>query len=102
MKKCQKCGRELPETEFYKNRAQKDGLQTYCKDCIKERDKLRSLNRKHSSSPFSSPPPKKNKRDYNPSNPLSNYTPRELMTELHNRGYTGKLSYIYEIDISKI
>ncbi len=34
-KKCPKCGRELPITEFYKNRKHPDGLQPMCKDCNK-------------------------------------------------------------------
>lgn len=32
-KVCSKCGRELPTTEFYVNKHQKDGLQSYCKEC---------------------------------------------------------------------
>lgn len=32
-KKCPKCGRELPVTEFYKRAAAADGLQPYCKNC---------------------------------------------------------------------
>lgn len=33
MKVCTKCGRELPEEMFHKNKATKDGLQTQCKEC---------------------------------------------------------------------
>ncbi len=33
-KKCRKCGQELPITEFYKNRSQPDGLQSYCNSCM--------------------------------------------------------------------
>jgi hypothetical protein len=33
---CSKCGRELPLSEFNKDRTRKDGLQTYCKDCRKQ------------------------------------------------------------------
>ena len=32
---CKKCGQELPIEYFGKNRATKDGLQIYCKDCQK-------------------------------------------------------------------
>lgn len=32
-KKCSKCGRELPASEFWKNASTEDGLQTYCKEC---------------------------------------------------------------------
>ena len=33
---CSKCRRELPLSEFNKDRTRKDGLQTYCKDCRKQ------------------------------------------------------------------
>lgn len=33
-KKCPKCGRELPATEFNKNRSHPDGLQAYCRSCM--------------------------------------------------------------------
>lgn len=35
MKKCCKCKDQKELTEFYKNKAQKDGLSTVCKDCDK-------------------------------------------------------------------
>ena len=31
LKKCSKCGRELPVSEFWKNASTEDGLQTYWK-----------------------------------------------------------------------
>ena len=34
-KVCPKCGRELPLSEFNINKRNKDGLQTYCKECRK-------------------------------------------------------------------
>ena len=34
LKKCSKCGRELPVSEFWKNASTEDGLQTYCKECF--------------------------------------------------------------------
>ena len=40
-KVCKKCGQELPLEYFNKNRATKDGLQIYCKDCQKLLVKLR-------------------------------------------------------------
>jgi len=33
-KHCSKCNNDLPYTSFYKNKARKDGLQTYCKKCM--------------------------------------------------------------------
>lgn len=35
-KKCTKCGRELPLTEFYKRALSPDGLRLWCKDCTRE------------------------------------------------------------------
>lgn len=40
-KKCTKCGRELPVTEFNKNRNSKDGLQYICRSCFSEYNKAR-------------------------------------------------------------
>ena len=37
MKVCSKCRRRLPHHAFYKNRARKDGYQTYCKECSHRR-----------------------------------------------------------------
>lgn len=36
MKKCVKCGNEKQQNEFSKNGANKDKLQSYCKECQKE------------------------------------------------------------------
>lgn len=35
-KKCSKCGRELPVTEFHAKSNAPDGLQYWCKECIHE------------------------------------------------------------------
>lgn len=35
-KKCAKCGRELPLTEFYANKKTNDGKGSYCKECCKQ------------------------------------------------------------------
>ena len=40
-KKCSRCGRTLPITEFNKNRKSKDGLQDKCRECFS------AYNRKH-------------------------------------------------------
>lgn len=34
LKKCSKCGRELPVSEFWKNASTEDGLQTYLKSAV--------------------------------------------------------------------
>lgn len=41
MKKCSKCNETLALTEFYKNAAHTDGLQRWCKKCVKAWDALR-------------------------------------------------------------
>ena len=33
---CSKCGRELPLSEFNKHKGKKDGLQVWCKECVKQ------------------------------------------------------------------
>ena len=38
---CSKCGRELPLSEFTKNKKTKDGLHYWCKSCSREYSKIR-------------------------------------------------------------
>ena len=40
-KVCSKCKRELPISEFYKNKSNKDGFECYCKKCVAEYDKTK-------------------------------------------------------------
>ena len=40
-KKCKKCGRELPLSEFTKDKTTKDGLKYWCKSCRNELNKTR-------------------------------------------------------------
>lgn len=89
-KVCKKCGNELPITQFYPNHKAKDGLQCYCKECIKAYNKMRLNAQCKALSMVKSG--------------LSAYTPRELMEELRRRGYTGVLEYteVHKIDITKI
>lgn len=84
MKHCPKCGRDLPEEAFQKNSTAKDGLQFYCKDCMHVYDKKRQQKARQI--------PQE----------LSKYTPRQLMEELHRRGYKGTLTYEQHIDIEKL
>lgn len=86
-KKCSKCGRMLPVTDFYKSNRYKDGLQYYCKECHKaEAQKSRD-----------------EKVQMRENNPLSNYTPRELAQELKRRGYKwDKMYFIQEVKYENI
>ncbi len=36
VRRCARCGKELPETEFYRDRTRRGGLDCYCKPCRKE------------------------------------------------------------------
>lgn len=77
-KKCPSCGNELPISQFYKNAATKDGLQSYCKACLKaKRDKIM-----HGSN-----------------NALRDFSPRELIAELRARGYEGELRIVQKITV---
>ena len=40
-KKCAECGRELPTSEFNKNKNTKDGLQDRCRECFSKYNKAR-------------------------------------------------------------
>lgn len=75
-KVCYKCGRELPLSEFYKNRTTKDGLQRECKECRKMLDSNKS---------------KKLSKVYSNAD-LARFTPRQLIDELKSRGYRGTLT----------
>jgi len=35
MKRCARCGKQKPFSEFHKNSRNKDGLHSYCKECNK-------------------------------------------------------------------
>lgn len=79
-KRCLKCGRELPPSEFYVKNSAADGLQTWCKKCQKERARTNYTN--------------------NHCHPdLAQFTPRQLIEELKNRGYTGELQYVQKIKL---
>ena len=81
-KTCPKCGRTLPIENFYKR--SNGQIFTYCKECVKVINSARRI----------TPPDSEN--------PLSAYTPRQLMQELKRRGYTGKL-YIQQVaDLDKL
>lgn len=84
LKKCSKCSRELPVSEFWKNASTEDGLQTYCKMFMPETvRKLRGGNLKKI---YSNPE-------------LAKFSPRELIAELKARGYTGELKYTQTISL---
>lgn len=85
-KKCTRCGRELPVTEFHKKNNAPDGLQYRCKEC--QREALRERNKRESGGACSEE--------------LKMYTARQLMEELAKRGYRGELEYVKKININKL
>lgn len=85
-KKCTRCGRELPVTEFNKKNNALDGLQSWCKEC--QREALRQKNKRESGGACSEE--------------LKMYTARQLMEELAKRGYRGELEYVKKININKL
>lgn len=106
-KKCHKCGRELPTTEFYTNCRSKDGFQDKCKECQrvwnreylqrkKEEKRLASLNVEDKVETKKVIVDEKEctmaKVYTNPE--LAKFTPREMMAELKARGF--KWEYMLE------
>lgn len=106
-KTCPKCGRTLPVSEYWKSRASKDGLYSYCKECAKELQnakysKLRQEKmRKDMLLPFNINDKAKNVSG-GADNPLAGFTPRQLMQELYRRGYRGTLEFTTHVDIEKL
>jgi len=82
-RKCKSCGRELPISEFSKNRF---GYISVCKECAKEH---RRAGRKKSNEIDDILRQLENAKTMR----LESFTPRELMLELKRRGYEGTLTY---------
>lgn len=83
-KKCSKCGRELPVSEFYVKKEAADGLQTWCKECQKTASHNRLAYKAHC-------------KGCNPD--LAQFTTRQLIEELRHRGYTGEIQYVQKIKL---
>ena len=99
MKKCKKCGRTLPLTEFNKSKASKDGLQYHCRDCHHEAMRTyhikraeRELGKKISAYKEEPKPTALTKVYAYPE--LARFQPRQLMEELKARGF--KWEYMLE------
>lgn len=86
-KKCKKCGSILPVSEFSEDRRSKDGYRKICKSCagVHEKQGLPQVaaivSRKIEGGIAA----------------LKGITAKELIDELHFRGYRGKLTYTREV-----
>ena len=84
-KKCAKCHKDLPVTAYWKDKRNKDGLNCYCKECMKTFSaKARTI-------------AKIEKPDR--SRPLKNIPLEEIVVELRLRGYEGELKKIDTLTI---
>lgn len=93
-KKCSRCGRELPVTMFRRQSKAPDGLQYYCKEC-QAAAAAKKTPKEISKSIFV---PSSAKKIWHLES-LASISNRDLIEELKARGFKGKLSYVYEIDV---
>lgn len=91
MKTCSKCGAQLDESMFYVNNANKDKLDTFCKEC---RKKMNNERRKRMSQNDSAFVESNNLIKVYSDPELAKFQPRQLMRELKARGF--KWEYMLE------
>ena len=110
VKRCTKCGRILPLTEFSKSSNSKDGYATHCKECHKSyahkevtQAKVRATtpSGRRLLSQFLVPT-KPALPEELADKTLSECTPRELMSVLKLWGYDGELTWTQKISLSNI
>lgn len=103
-KTCKRCGRTLPIESFTMDKSTKDGRCFYCRDCISKKNKEDRAKRQQRVATVAMKkqptPTYRNKNthcvigDCAPNPLLSDFTPRELLSELKARGYEGEVKYI--------
>lgn len=104
-KKCNRCGRELPLSEFSRNHSAKDGYDYYCRSCKstmhKESRERTKANKAKKSGIY--PATFFDRNRTGGGNPLlADFTARDLMEELRARGYRGQLEYTSKINLETI
>lgn len=80
---CSCCGRKLPLSSFYKNKAAKDGHATLCKQCEKEKYGYKAKKNR----------PLVAQRGVKATLCLADFDDPQLFAELRRRGYTGELRF---------
>lgn len=89
VKRCPKCGRELPLGSFYKKASTKDGLSCWCKDCCKEANKATAEKakeaRRNKPEVAKEKAPAKEKAVW--TKDVSKFSDAELIAELVSRDY---------------
>lgn len=84
MKTCSKCGAQLDESMFYVNNANKDHLDTFCKQCRKKMTRERTKRKQQSDSIVVNDG---HLIKVYTNTELAQFTPRQLMQELKARGF---------------
>ena len=102
-KRCYKCGRHKPLSDFNKNKKSKDGLQSECREChaetmrryhLKKAEEIKSMNTtSKAKEPESKVQESKMIKVYS-NVELAKFSPRQLMEELKARGF--KWDYMLE------
>jgi hypothetical protein len=93
-KVCTCCKIEKPLSEFGKNRSTKDGHSCYCRDCQNAKMRASRGRKKDALPSVTSPAPDAETHapiEHAEDKLLKDCTPRELILELKNRGYKGRL-----------
>lgn len=96
-KKCKKCGREFPLSEFWQA-STKDGHENTCKTCRKAMMVIADATRKAKRAAQKAAADKANDKP-NPVLKIMDFTDTTLFAELKRRGYAGELKLVKKIVI---
>ena len=94
---CRDCGRELPIERFKRSRY--GDRVSVCLDCDTRK---RRENKEKKRMEAAMEARQKMLKEEDVKSELSAYNSRQLMAELARRGYEGKLTFVQEIDITKL
>ena len=93
-KKCSKCGRTLPLSEFEKHNKAKDGYHRFCKECSTSKHKVNT-----NIGPFTRPKTYLPQQGSKATFTLADFSDENLFAELRRRGYNGTLRYSKVINV---